>query len=303
MPDGLDIARWQAGIPIASLKSEGIYFVIHKASGANGGSLYVDSKYNEHVPAIRAQGLRVGHYFFNGSVDATTAANYFVDNLNGYTDDDILALDIEGEDLQSPYWAAVWFAQVKRRLPNAHLYLYTTQSLVRQDWSSSISQGVRLWIAAPGSNDPYAGQFGSWAIHQYTWTASIAGFGPLDGNHSEASVWTHTSTEDEELAESLDKILAAVTAAQDKIINAVQRENRPRVYQIAEPASKRNTLAAAIDVDEGYFHPYGSYAELQNDWRLSKVAPELLPVSEAEFDSLQAQAVARLADLTKNIKE
>lgn len=82
----------------------------------------------------------------------------------------------------------------------------------------------------------------------------------------------------------------------ERILDATRRENRPRVYQI-KPDEVQGGRAAAIDVDEGYFRSYGSAAELDNDKRLSLVAPETLPVTKAEFDDLEARAKARLADL------
>ncbi len=107
---------------------------------------------------------------------------------------------------------------------------------------------------------------------------------------------------DNEIIPKLNAILGALgndDAQVDRILDAIRRENRPRVYQINQPGSKRHSYAAAIDVDEGYFRGYGSAADLANDQRLSLVAPEKLQVTEAEFDDLAARAAKRLADLTK----
>jgi N-acetyl-anhydromuramyl-L-alanine amidase AmpD len=107
-------------------------------------------------------------------------------------------------------------------------------------------------------------------------------------------------TEEEELGQVLDQVLQRIAAAESKIVNAVQRENRPRVYQINKPGDSRHTMAAAIDVDQGYWHTYGSAAELERDKAQSRVAPELLQVSPEEFDDLLADAKARLAQLTND---
>jgi hypothetical protein len=97
----------------------------------------------------------------------------------------------------------------------------------------------------------------------------------------------------------LRAILAALgndDAQIERILDALRRESRPRVYQI-KAGEVQASRAAAIDVDEGYFRSYGSAEELANDKRLSLVAPELLQVTKAEFDDLEKRAKARLAEL------
>jgi hypothetical protein len=106
---------------------------------------------------------------------------------------------------------------------------------------------------------------------------------------------------DQKIIPALNTIIAMLgndDAQVDRILDALRRENRPRVYQINQPGSKRHSLAAAIDVDQGYYRSYGSAAELANDQRLSLVAPETLQVTEAEFNDLYARAQKRLVQLT-----
>jgi hypothetical protein len=198
---GIDIATYQQTLNIEALPAAGVHLVIHKASGANGGRLYVDSGYRRIAPRVRAAGLALGHYFFNGPVHPAESARFFVANLTAYQPGDPLALDVEGEGLQNVAWSTTWFETVLQLIPDANLFLYTTQGYVREwDWSPVVALGVRLWIAAPGDDSPFAGEFGDSAIHQHTWTATYAGYRPLDGNHvREDVIRTTTPSEGDDM--------------------------------------------------------------------------------------------------------
>lgn len=186
----LDIATYQQSLNIEALPGEGVAGVIHKAGGANGGSLYVDSGYRRIAPRIRVAGLKLGHYFFNGPVDAVRSADFFVDSLTAYLAGDVLALDVEGEGQQEPAWALRWFQRVLERVPGANLWLYTTQSIATDPgWDQVVRMGVRLWIAAPGDSTPSTGRWPSWGIHQHSWTGRFAGYAPLDTNTAVDDAW------------------------------------------------------------------------------------------------------------------
>lgn len=191
MLTGIDIATYQQTLNIEALPAAGVDLVIHKASGANGGRLYVDSGYRRIAPRIRATGMALGHYFFNGPVNPSESARFFVDNLVAYQNGDVIALDVEAEGLQNVAWATDWFEAVLERIPDANLFLYTTQGIAGAwNWKPVIDLGVRLWIAAPGNDTPSTGQWNGWAIHQHTWEAAYAGYRPLDGNRVREDVLT-----------------------------------------------------------------------------------------------------------------
>lgn len=96
----------------------------------------------------------------------------------------------------------------------------------------------------------------------------------------------------------LNNVLNRLTADDvEAIKNALRTEARPKVYQINDPSSKMNTLAAAVDEEVGYFHPFGSPQEL-DQWRKDgRVSPLTEQVTEARFNSIKAEADAAAARL------
>ncbi|MFT9231206.1 MAG: GH25 family lysozyme, partial [Bifidobacterium sp.] len=141
---GQDISRWQGSISIGALGS----FVIVKQSGSDIGYLYKDSMYARNAKAVRAAGKGLGHYYFNGYANPTSAANYFVSNLVEYQKGDPLVYDAEGSSFVSPAAVAAWVAQVRARLgADANVYVYMSSSVTRAyNWSSVAASGVKLWV-------------------------------------------------------------------------------------------------------------------------------------------------------------
>ena len=201
MYSGIDISRWQGDIDFATMRSSGISFVIHKAGGSNSG-VYTDSKYSAVVPQARAAGMRIGHYWFNGPAGSPSqGADHMVDNLSGYSHQDILVLDIENEGGMArwnPGQAAEFLDRLRARIPGCRLYIYMNQSdLASSDWTPIRDRGVGLWIAAPGSSNPRTAPWAEWDIHQYTFTGRFPGYGgDLDGDWAKPRVWDGSGEDD-----------------------------------------------------------------------------------------------------------
>lgn len=203
---GIDISYWQNDIDFGQMSGAGVTFVAVKAGGSNSG-LYTDSKYVRHVSRARAAGMKIGHYWFNGNeAGVTQSANYFVDNLNGYTGDDLLVLDIENEGSMaawSPGEAVEFFNVVRSRLPNAKLFVYMSSSVTRGGWEPVKNMGIGLWVAQYGNNNGVAGtpptNLGPWGndwdIWQFTSEAILPGYGArLDANLAKDSIFTASIT-------------------------------------------------------------------------------------------------------------
>ncbi len=152
-------------------------FVIVGASSADGGELFVQRTYAQQVDNARAAGKQVGHYFFNGNVSPTTAANYFVDHLHDYRKGDYIVLDIESsESGHRPAWnptqAQEWVTVVAGRLQikPGSIGLYMNRSDNKQPgWETLVSLGCWLWIAWPGAESAITtGAWPTWNMWQYT---------------------------------------------------------------------------------------------------------------------------------------
>jgi len=171
-----DISKWQGNPNFNSYKAQGATGVIHKAGGSNAGR-YTDSQYRNNAPAIRAAGLALGHYWFNGEGDPTQDADYFVANLASYVKGDILVLDVENEG-SMPHWnvdqALAWLRRVYARTgTKAHVYM--SSSVTRSGgWERVAAEGYPLWVASYGSNNgaqgssPSIGGWANWSGWQYT---------------------------------------------------------------------------------------------------------------------------------------
>lgn len=109
---GADVSSYQGTITWSTYAANKD-FVIIKAGGADSG-LYTDSKFSANRTGARAQsGLKIGYYFFGDrTVNATTAANYFISILGSLNTGEILVLDIEGANYPQDDWAYTFVTTV-----------------------------------------------------------------------------------------------------------------------------------------------------------------------------------------------
>lgn len=171
-----DISKWQGTPDFAAYKNQyGFEGVIHKAGGSNAGR-YTDSKYKTNAPLIRAAGLALGHYWFNGNGDPVQDADFFVSNLTAYDHNDILVLDVENESYPhwSPSQALAFLNRVEARTGKKAV-VYMSSSVSRSGgWDAVAAQGYPLWVASYGSNNgnrgslPTIGGWADWEGWQFT---------------------------------------------------------------------------------------------------------------------------------------
>lgn len=180
MLEGVDISYAQA-----NYQPGGESFIIVNASRANVG-LAVGSWYHRQVDTARAHGKEVGHYFFNGNVNPTTCATYFVDNLYDLRAGDVLVLDVEAEGgTGTAAWTpaqSLEFARVVYKRTGKKVGIYLNQSLMNgSDWSAVVAFGCWLWIAYYNPSPPTIRWWPDWTMWQYTST-------PIDRNRSQHPV-------------------------------------------------------------------------------------------------------------------
>lgn len=179
----IDISKWQGAPDFAAVKASGVTLVIAKQGGADDG-LYTDRQYASNRAGIRAAGMLLGSYFFNGpGTTPAGAADYLFAGMD-YHPGDLAVLDIEGSGIAwSPAQALVW---VQRMLAHGvrvqDLGVYMSASPERaQDWSAVAAAGVFLWVASYGSNSgspgtpPRPAHWAAWSLWQYTSNGNISG--------------------------------------------------------------------------------------------------------------------------------
>lgn len=178
----------------------GIGQVILKLGGANNG-VYHSSDHLAKVAAVRAAGLTVGHYWFNGRAGGVASQ---VATIMGAEigPDELLWWDVESEG-SMPHWSPAEVVEYATALnaagiPFARQGIYLSSSVTRAvDWSPVVALGLRLWVADYGVNNgqpssvPLVGYWPAVALWQYTSTGKLPGYdGNLDLNKSGEGVWT-----------------------------------------------------------------------------------------------------------------
>lgn len=187
--NGIDISNWQNGINLSQVPCD---FVICKATQ---GTSYVNPDCNRSYQQAKSLGKKVGVYHYFGGGNPVSEAQYFVNNIEGYIGEALLAMDWERN--QNPSYGqgasvAVQFLNEVYRLTGVRPLIYMSKNTCRElDWSSVANGNYGLWMAQYGSNAPTGyqsepwtdtqgiGAFRFYAIHQYSSMGRLTGY---DGN-------------------------------------------------------------------------------------------------------------------------
>lgn len=141
----IDISNWQAGMDIKSTGTEG---VICKATQ---GTTLVDPSCDAHYQQAKALGLKLGVYHYASGGDPIEEADFFVDNIQGYLGEALLALDWEKVQNDRYYEYASWCLSFLKRVEErtgVKPLLYMSASVIKEaDWTPVTQNGNGLWIA------------------------------------------------------------------------------------------------------------------------------------------------------------
>jgi GH25 family lysozyme M1 (1,4-beta-N-acetylmuramidase) len=203
---GVDVGTSQASMDFTKFALAGGAYAIAKMGGGNASdSPYVAPEYRNQLPRIRAAGLKVGHYWFNGDKNGLTpqaSAEFFINNID-LLPGEVIALDIENETATgtpayTPEEALAFAKEVDRLRPGLRGVAYMSAGLVRSgEWDALRDFGWELWVAMYDDNDgtipeegPVFDDWTDYAIWQYSSTVVVPGFsGPIDANIVRDGVW------------------------------------------------------------------------------------------------------------------
>lgn len=203
--NGLDVSNWQSDLDLNAIQYD---FVICKATE---GITFVDPTCDGFVQRALAAGKCVGVYHFARTGSAVEQARYFVENIRGYIGKAALFLDWEnagtydnGVLSQGVSWAKTWLDEVYN-LTGVKPMIYMSKSVCREyDWASVANADYGLWMAQypnydatgyqaePWTDSGGVGAFNGWAIHQYTGTGRLDGYGgnlDLDIFYGDVAAW------------------------------------------------------------------------------------------------------------------
>lgn len=138
---GTDQSKWQA-----DAVTEGDFIILKATEGAGYVDPTCDTKYQLNKQAGKLLG--VYHFARPDLNDALSEARFFVDNIRGYLNEALLALDWEQPGTQNNVaWAKTWLDEVYR-LTGVKPLIYMSASVVNAyDWSVVADADYGLWIA------------------------------------------------------------------------------------------------------------------------------------------------------------
>jgi lysozyme len=188
----------------AEVATSPVRYVIMRATIGNTASAarFVDPKYVEYLAGASANGLVVGAYHRanveRADQDATSEANFFVNNAQIAGGDVLPVLDIEETHgltvAEMQDWVREWVQRVFART-GVKPMIYTSPNF----WTSNMGNtpwfadhGYPLWIAHWGVSSPSvpAGDWGGrgWTFWQWTSTGHVSGItGNVDRDRSAGS--------------------------------------------------------------------------------------------------------------------
>lgn len=194
--NGIDIAKYQAGINISALTTTD--FVIVKATQ---GTWYTSPTFVEQYSGAKSAGKLLGVYHYAEGTDYKSEADHFLDIIGDRVGEAILCLDWEGNDNslfntgKDNAWVKNWCDYIAKKT-NVKPLVYIQRSALNR--VSGIGD-YGLWVAQYANNNPTDYQATPWnegayscAIRQYTSAGRIIGYSrnlDLDKFYGDAAAW------------------------------------------------------------------------------------------------------------------
>ena len=179
---GIDVSSWQGDIDWAKVAQDGVRFAILKAGGSDASTRYKDKQFEQNYACAKANGIKVGCYYFNGAGCTSSAAGiadaqHFLSLISGKTFDYPCFSDLEAPTSatkQGNTDAVIAFCQT---VQNAGYLTGVYASDIsgfkdRLDLGRIDAMGLDKWVARYGSSPKYATGYQIWQ-----WTSS----GSVDG--------------------------------------------------------------------------------------------------------------------------
>lgn len=187
---GIDVSEHQGVIDWAAVASDGVDFAMIRAGyrGYSEGGMFEDACFRANLDGAKAQGIRVGVYFFSQAVtpsEAEEEADFLAALLDGYTLDLPAYYDwenIDGDDARTDLLgggeitdcALAFCSRLGERGISAGVYAYRYLAYFQYDLSRLTE--LALWIGAVAEKPDFYYDYDLW---QYSVSGQIAG---IEGN-------------------------------------------------------------------------------------------------------------------------
>lgn len=204
MLTGPDVSSNQASFDFGLAYRQGNRACYIKVGGDNIPE-YVSGVYASRVDNARTAAFIVGHYWITGGHNPVGAATFYARNLRGVTGKDFFVLDNERLDSGNPYndaETALWVKTVASilKISESRIFVYGSKYFFQgQDWSQTLATGARFIIANYTGSAFSAGfapnniPSGRIVGHQYTDSANVGGWSPVDMNAFTDAAFSYTS--------------------------------------------------------------------------------------------------------------
>jgi lysozyme len=192
----VDASHWQAGANPNWQKAidAGIVGLLFKATEGTG---YTDPTFKSRYAGAIKAGLAVGSYHFLRHGNVKSQMNLYL-NAVAPRNGELMVLDWEDAAVTvSEVEECVAYLKTDSR--NLHIVIYGSSSFLRDrvKKGSPIASGTDLWVASYTSAaqpSSWGDAWPAWSLWQYTDKATVAGYGPLDGNRyagsrAECAAW------------------------------------------------------------------------------------------------------------------
>ena len=175
---GIDVSHWQGTIDWAKVKAGGVTFAILKAGGSDCGR-YRDSSFLRNYEQARANGVKVGCYYFNGagctSTEAGVAdAQHFLSLIAGMTFEYPCYSDLEAPTSATKVNtdAVIAFCDTVAKAGYKTGIYASDISGFKDRLDLSRLGAYDKWVARYGSSPKYATEFQVW---QYSSSGAVNG--------------------------------------------------------------------------------------------------------------------------------
>lgn len=191
---GIDVSEFNGYIDWQAVASSGVKFAYIRVAGrfSVSASIYDDARFEYNIAQAKANGIKVGGYFFTQAVNADEAieeARYTIEKIKPYGVDLPIVIDSEnvsGGGRHSAISTASRTEVIKAFCDEVSSAGYTPMLYASTWWLNNkldMSQlnGYRVWVAQYYDKVTYGGSYNVW---QYTSTGRITGVnGNVDCNY------------------------------------------------------------------------------------------------------------------------
>lgn len=174
---GLDLSHWQGVPDFNKLKTDGISFIIAKATE---GLWIIDDMLQSNVSGAKSVGILVGTYHFchaRSVQEAIQEANFYCDAIQSYKLELPPVLDMETSDAPHELVVSIchMFLETVEKRTGVKPMIYASRSYIDENFDTSLS-AYPLWLACYGEDTPTdRGGWTTWEFMQTSETGKVDG--------------------------------------------------------------------------------------------------------------------------------